>query len=191
MSSHENIRVHIVEIRHNGPTIQFQVDSPVDHVSATVISADGQAFFFDEQAKKIHERLSFIDGVTGKFATIELPPLSLENIEVENPRKTVTLGEVCDRDDLFVETKLAGAVGAIFTAEDVRDRFDELDIEEFDDLTDDEKDLFIEEHWRDFTQYLVDNVIERGNESIQVDIGTNFEEAIASFKDRHQLNPGF
>jgi hypothetical protein len=192
MSVHEEFNIHVVEIRHNGPVIKLKVDSLDDYVSGVVTTMDGRTFSFDQQAKEINNWFTKLgwEGVEARYATIKLPSISLETLFANSGQSsTLALGSVCQTIDLFIETKSSGAVGTIFTAEDVSPALDEANNEDYDALSDDEKAEFVAEYWWEFTSQLDDRMSERGNIHIETEVSGRLAECLEEFKAKRQA-PG-
>lgn len=183
MPSHENIHINIVEIRHPAGTWQRQVDSLNDYIHGTVCDNTGQDVSFSLQAKDIETWAAQHDGVEAAYATLTLPPVSLQML-FDNPgfRKEVNLGAVCETYRLFQETKASGSDGTIFTVDDVREALDESGEDRWNDLEGDAREEFLNEYWHRFTDKIDDRLAERGNLHIETMISMELDEALDEFE---------
>lgn len=139
MPSHETIQINLVEIRHQGGSLQLQVGSLTDYVHGTVKNSNGDDVHFSEQAKDIEKWATSHEGIEAYSATIVPPKISLDML-FNRPgfRQTLNLGAVCDTLDLIQEAKASGALGTMFVKGDVETIL-EQDTEGYEDLTPEEK----------------------------------------------------
>ncbi len=190
MPSHDTLHINLVEIRHQGGTRTFQVDSLTDYIQGTVKTSNGEEVYFSEQAKDIEKWASSQDGIEAFSATINLPKITLD-VLFQKPgfRQTLNLGAVCDTEDLLREARASGAAGSMFTRGDVRTIL-EQDMEEYQDLTPDEQEEFLDEHMSTFTKRLEDTLSQKGNDHIADLVASEFDEALEEFKRSRSSTPG-
>ena len=182
MAATENFTIRVIEIRHKGPTLQFQVGSPTEYITGTVQGVDGEKQFHI-QAEKIKDWAAEHEGIEAAVADIKLPKVNL-SILFERPgtRETLNLGAVCDTFELWQEAKASGAAGTIFTKEDVRTALEEDECDEYLDLSSEEREQFLDDHWWRFVERIDDRLSERGFDHIRTMISMELDEAIEEFR---------
>lgn len=190
MPSHDTIHINLVEIKHQGGTLQLQVDSLTDYVHGTVKNRSGEDIHFTEQAKDIEKWAASHEGIEARSATIVPPKISLD-ILFKRPgfRETLNLGAVCDTESLWREVRASGAVGTMFTRSDVETIL-EQDTEGYEDLTPEEKEEFLDENMYNFTKRLEDVLSQRGNDHIAARVADEFDDALEDFKKSRNQAPG-
>jgi len=190
MATHEDITLHIIEVRHPGGILQRKVDSPADTVIHIFQGKDGNDVLLDCQARDIANWAESHDGFEAAFGTITFPPISLHRV-TDNPGFTTTLnlGAVCDTGDLWAEVRASGGIGTVFVSSDVATIL-EQDTEEFGDLSLEEQEAFMDENIQTFTQKLEEALSERGNNYIADQVASEFETAFEDFKRSRVSAPG-
>ncbi|TLX15803.1 hypothetical protein [Rhizobium sp. MHM7A] len=190
MPSHDTIQINLVEIRHQGGTLQLRVDSLTDYIHGTVKNRSGEDIHFSEQAKDIEKWAASHEGVEARSATIVPPKISLD-ILFKRPgfRQTLNLGAVCDTVELIMEARASGAFGTMFTKGDVETIL-EQDTEGYKDLTPEEKEEFLDENLYNFTKRLDDVLSQRGNDHIADRVADEFDDALEGFKKSRNRAPG-
>jgi hypothetical protein len=190
MPSHENIHINVVEIRHNGGSLQLQVDSLTDYIHGTVKNSSGDDVNFSEQAKDIEKWAASHDGIEAYSATIVPPKINLDMLFKKSGfRHTLNLGAVCATFDLIQEAKASGALGTMFVRGDVETIL-EQDTDGFEDLTPEEKEEFLDENIYTFTSRLEDVLSQKGNDYISDRVADEFDAALAEFKSTRVSAPG-
>ncbi len=182
MTDNKALAFNIVEIRHEGGVLQFPFLADDAKIQGTAINEAGERIEFNLTINEVEPWAQRHEGIEGKVAKIALPPLNL-NILFEEPRfrRNITLGVVCDPYSLFQEAKIAGSEGTIFTKDDVRSAIEGQMIGDYENLSEEDKEAFLNEHWYDFTSKLGDVLAERGNFHIDELVGTETEERIQEF----------
>jgi hypothetical protein len=190
---YQDISIHIVEIRHNGPTVQYKVDSLDDYVLFTVKSSDGKIHGGSEQARHLNDffKTMGLEGVEARAATITLPPVTLETL-FKNSEQDINLNisSVCSTYDLMDATRKSGAVGTVYTAEDVSPFLAEAENEEYEALSDEEKEEFLADHWKIFVRKIEDYMTGGGNQRIENRVADELENCLEEFRAKHPAAPG-
>lgn len=190
MPSHDTIHINLVEIKHQGGTLQLQVDSLTDYIHGTVQNRSGEDIHFSEQAKDIENWAASHDGIEARSATIVPPKISLDILfKRDGFRQTLNLGAVCDTEALVSEARASGAFGTMFTKGDVETIL-EQDTEGYEDLTPEEKEEFLDENLHSFTKRLDDVLSHRGNDYIAGRVADHFDGAFEAFKKSRGQAPG-
>ncbi len=191
MTTHKEMTVNVVEIRHHGETIRYKVDSLDDYVSGVVTTAAGKPVSFDRQAKELEGwfKQAALEGVEARAATITLPPVTLD-ILFENPGHStnLSLGSVCSTYHLFQETRASGAEGTVFTTSDISGMLAEADNDDYNDLSDEEKEQFARDYFSTFTKRLDDQISARGHFHIENMISDELDDCLDDFKRRRHVN---
>jgi dsDNA-binding SOS-regulon protein len=183
--------VHVVEVRHHGETIRYKVDSLEDYVSGVVVDANGKPRSFDRQAKELQSWFDglALEGVEARAATITLPPISLD-VLFDNPGRDrdLQIGSVCDKHDLFIQAKAAGAYGTIFVAEDVEPMLQEAGNADYNELSAEEKSVFVAENWEEFARRVGDSLSQHGNDHIRTEVAMQLNDLLSDFKSKHSAH---
>jgi hypothetical protein len=189
MATHEQLNLHIIEVRHPGGTFQRKVYSPSDTVLHVFTDAGGNSVLMDCQAKDVPNWALAHEGFEAAFGTVELPPISLHMV-IDKPgfMTNLNLGAVCETDDLWREVEASGGIGIVFKASDVQTIL-EQDTEEFEDLSLEEKADFLDEHLRTFTIKLEETLTEKGDSYISNKVSSEFETAFKEFKQSRASAP--
>lgn len=193
MTVYQDISIHMVEIRHNGPTIQYKVDSLDDYVIFTVNTADGKTQGGSEQAKHLDsyfKKMGF-EGVEARAATITLPPVSLETLFKDSEQDiNLKISSVCSTYDLMQATIESGAVGTVYTADDVGPYLDEAENHDYETLSDEAKQEFISDYWKVFVGKIEDSMTTSGNQWIEDRVADELENCLEDFRSKHPSGPG-
>lgn len=191
MTTHENLNIHMIEVRHPGGVFQRKVDNPSDTVIHVFEGKDGEQTLLDCRAKDIANWATQHEGFEAAFGTITLPPVNLAMV-IDNPgfRTNLNLGAVCETFALWSEVQASGGIGTVFVASDVETILQQ-DTEEFENLTQEEQAAFLDENIHTFTRRLQDTLSERGNIYIADQVASEFETALEDFKRSRGLAPRF
>lgn len=189
MATHEDLAIHMIQVRHSGGTLKLKVDSPNDTVLKALQGKNGEKVLLDCQAKDVAEWAKKHEGFEATFATIRLPEINLD-VVIDNPgfRTDLNLGAVCDTGALWTEVRASGGVGTVFTHEDIAEVLRQ-DFEQFEELEASDQKAFIDENMYTFTHRLEDTLSERGNNFITDRVADEFDDAFEEFQKARLPQP--